>query len=219
MLAALEEETKKRLDAERAATEHATELAQLKEEGQKVATFLQFDEETTRRRLIDQALIAAGWNVGANGTNTEQVRQEVRLVDQPTPTRQGLRRLRSLWRRRQAARRHRGEEDGEGRRARAREQARQYADGLEKETGERPVIFYTNGIDIFLWDDAQGYPLPQGLRLLLEGQPRVPGAPAGQQEGRSPTVEPEPRHRRTACTSSRRSSGSASGSPPSTARR
>ena len=46
-------------------TDHATELAQLKEEGQKVASFLQFNEETTRRRLIDQALVAAGWNVGA----------------------------------------------------------------------------------------------------------------------------------------------------------
>lgn len=29
---------------------------------------------------------------------------------------------------------------------------------LEKETGVRPVIFFTNGIDIFLWDDNQGYP-------------------------------------------------------------
>ena len=36
------------------------------------------------------------------------------------------------------------------------EQARMYADGLEKETGVRPVIFFTNGVDILLWDDAQG---------------------------------------------------------------
>src|SRR5689334_19487065 len=73
VLVALEAETKKRLEAERAATGHATELAQLKEEGQKVASFLQFDEATTRRRLIDQALLAAGWNVGAQGANTEEV--------------------------------------------------------------------------------------------------------------------------------------------------
>jgi type I restriction enzyme R subunit len=38
------------------------------------------------------------------------------------------------------------------------EQARMYATCLEQETGVRPVIFFTNGPDIFLWDDAQGYP-------------------------------------------------------------
>ena len=36
-------------------------------------------------------------------------------------------------------------------------QAALYADGLEKMYGQRPVIFYTNGIDIWIWDDAQGY--------------------------------------------------------------
>ena len=41
-----------------------------------------------------------------------------------------------------------------------RHQARYYADGLEKMRGQRPVIFYTNGYDIWMWDDhpAQGYP-------------------------------------------------------------
>src|SRR5262245_33301441 len=56
VLATLEDETKRRLEAERASTEHATELEKLKEEGQNVASFLQFNEEATRRRLIDQAL-------------------------------------------------------------------------------------------------------------------------------------------------------------------
>ncbi len=41
-----------------------------------------------------------------------------------------------------------------------RHQARHYADGLEKMHGQRPVIFYTNGYDIWMWDDhpAQNYP-------------------------------------------------------------
>ncbi|MCK5680851.1 DEAD/DEAH box helicase family protein, partial [bacterium] len=39
-----------------------------------------------------------------------------------------------------------------------RTQARIYADGLEKKYGRRPVIFYTNGFDISIWDDAQDYP-------------------------------------------------------------
>ncbi|MBW8854376.1 MAG: DEAD/DEAH box helicase family protein [Bradyrhizobium sp.] len=39
-----------------------------------------------------------------------------------------------------------------------RHQAKLYADSLEKTFGHRPVIFYTNGFDIWIWDDAQGFP-------------------------------------------------------------
>lgn len=38
------------------------------------------------------------------------------------------------------------------------QQAKFYADCLEKEFGRRPVIFYTNGYDHAVWDDAAGYP-------------------------------------------------------------
>jgi type I restriction enzyme R subunit len=38
------------------------------------------------------------------------------------------------------------------------QQAKLYADCLEKMTGRRPVIFYTNGYRTWLWDDAAGYP-------------------------------------------------------------
>ena len=37
-----------------------------------------------------------------------------------------------------------------------RAQAKLYADGLEKKYGQRPIIFCTNGFDIFIWDDAKG---------------------------------------------------------------
>jgi type I restriction enzyme R subunit len=157
VLAALDAETKKRLDAERAATEHATELEKLKNEGQKVASFLQFNEESTRRRLIDQQLLAAGWNVGALGANTEQVKQEMKLKGLPTPTGDGFadyvlygddgKPLAVIEAKKTAKDARQGGE-----------QARQYADALERETGMRPVIFFTNGVDIFLWDDAQKYP-------------------------------------------------------------
>jgi type I restriction enzyme R subunit len=33
-------------------------------------------------------------------------------------------------------------------------QAAMYADALEKESGVRPVIFYTNGIEYYIWDDV-----------------------------------------------------------------
>ncbi len=40
----------------------------------------------------------------------------------------------------------------------AQEQARLYANCLEKDFGRRPVIFYSNGYEHYLWDDAGGYP-------------------------------------------------------------
>lgn len=160
----LDEETKKRLEAERAATEatrtaeeNASELTKLRDAGQMVASALEFNEATTRRRLIDQALLAAGWNVGIDGKNTEQVKQELKLAGLPTPSGDGFADYVLYG------------DDGKplgvieakktAKDARAGgEQARQYADALEKATGVRPVVFFTNGIDVFLWDDAQGYP-------------------------------------------------------------
>lgn len=38
------------------------------------------------------------------------------------------------------------------------QQAKLYADCLEAMTGRRPVIFYTNGYEHWIWDDAAGYP-------------------------------------------------------------
>ena len=38
------------------------------------------------------------------------------------------------------------------------QQAKLYADCLENTTGRRPVIFYTNGYQHWIWDDAAGYP-------------------------------------------------------------
>jgi type I restriction enzyme R subunit len=38
------------------------------------------------------------------------------------------------------------------------EQARQYADALARKFGQRPVIFYTNGYETWLWDDGNKYP-------------------------------------------------------------
>jgi Type I site-specific restriction-modification system, R (restriction) subunit and related helicases len=54
-------------------------------------------------------------------------------------------------------------------------QAELYADCLEKQFGQRPVIFYTNGYEHWLWDDTQYPPRPvQGfykrdeLELLIQ---------------------------------------------------
>jgi len=157
VLLSLEEERQRRLAAERTATEHATELGTLKEQGQKVASVLSFDEEKTRRRLIDQALVAAGWDVGGEGCSTSQVGQEVRFTTMPTPSGEGFadyvlygddgKPLAVIEAKKTAKDARIGAE-----------QARIYAGCLERETGLRPVIFFTNGIDTYLWDYAQGYP-------------------------------------------------------------
>ena len=39
-----------------------------------------------------------------------------------------------------------------------REQAKQYADGFEKAGHDRPFIFYTNGHDIYFWNDSTDIP-------------------------------------------------------------
>jgi type I restriction enzyme, R subunit len=157
VLAGLEEERKKRLAAEQSAAASAAELEQLKAEGQQVAATLQFDERTTRRRLIDQMLIDAGWIVGVNGANTETVRQEVPVFEQPTPSGDGYadyvlygangKPLAVIEAKRTVKDALAGAE-----------QARLYANSLEKTSGQRPVIFCTNGMDIYLEDDAQKYP-------------------------------------------------------------
>jgi len=159
ILKELEDEKQKRLAAERTAAAHASELEQTKHkaEGQAVAKLLEFNEETTRRRLIDQALVAAGWDVGGGGANTEEVRQEVPLSTMPTPSGQGFadyviygddgKPLAVIEAKKTAKDARVGGE-----------QARMYASCLERETGVRPVVFFTNGVDIFLWDDGQGYP-------------------------------------------------------------
>ena len=56
-----------------------------------------------------------------------------------------------------------------------RYQAKLYADRLEAESGQRPVIFYTNGYRTYLWDDTrypprevQGFYTKEELRLLVQ---------------------------------------------------
>ena len=55
------------------------------------------------------------------------------------------------------------------------QQAKLYADCLEAETGQRPIIFYTNGYEHWLWDDtqypprqAQGFYTKDELALLIQ---------------------------------------------------
>lgn len=151
----------KELEAQQAAVTAAeTKAEQLEHfltEGQRAADVLELNEETTRQRLIDILLTDAGWHVGAEGKSTAEVVQEEEVQYQPTPSGRG------------AADYVLRNDDGkplaviEAKRTSkdanlGRQQARIYADGLEKTAGQRPVIFYTNGYDTWIWDDSQHYP-------------------------------------------------------------
>jgi type I restriction enzyme R subunit len=149
------------LDAARqtasAAEKKAEELQAIAAAANAAANVLHFDEATTRRRLIDSQLASVGWNVAAGEASTDQVGKEVELGHQPTDSGIGYADY-VLW-----------DDNGnplaviEAKKTsvepeRGRHQAKLYADGLEKTYGHRPVIFYTNGFDIWMWDDAQGFP-------------------------------------------------------------
>jgi type I restriction enzyme R subunit len=156
LLADLEEERRKREDVEKYFAHTEGELEALRTEGQHAANVLHLSEEDTRYRLIDQALLDAGWDVGPNRKSTAQVRKEVQLSTMPTESGEGYadyvlygddgKPLAVVEAKKTA------KDALEG-----AEQARIYAMCLEREAKQRPVIFYTNGINIHVWDDAQGY--------------------------------------------------------------
>lgn len=133
----------------------APDVAELAQRGANAAQALHFNEAATRRRLIDSALTDAGWEVGAGGRDTEQVKQEVKLDGQPTATGVGYadyvlygddgQPLAVIEAKRTA-------KDAEA----GRKQAELYANALEAKHGRRPVIFYTNGYEIYLWHDKLG---------------------------------------------------------------
>ncbi len=135
----------------------AEELKALAEAGQAAANALEFDEAATRTRLIDSQLASAGWDVGADLSSTAEVGKEIEVEHQPTEAGLGYADY-VLW-----------DDNGnplaviEAKKTSVdpelgRHQAKLYTDGLEKMHGHRPVIFYANGFDVWIWDDAQGYP-------------------------------------------------------------
>ncbi len=116
-----------------------------------VADALGFDEADTRGRLIDVMLADAGWTLGAGGN----VEFERPVSGQPTASGNGSidyallddtgQPLAVLEAKRTSVSATQG-----------REQAKLYADGVEAEIGRRPIIFYTNGFETWIWNDAAG---------------------------------------------------------------
>ena len=135
----------------------AEKLAQVKTRNEQIVnSSFNFNEDETRKRIIDLDLRNAGWHVALDDESTEDVGKEVKVTDQPTTTGVGFVDY-VLW-----------DDDGkplaviEAKRTReniekGRQQATLYANALEKQYGQRPIIFYSNGWDIKILDDTQGY--------------------------------------------------------------
>ncbi len=154
LLTHLENERKKREELEQITQ---SEIVKIREKGEKQAKELDFNEAQTQKFLIDSLLLDAGWNVAKEGASTDEVGQEVPLSGLPTPSGKGFADY-VLWGDNgkplaviEAKKTSKTPEAG-------RTQAQQYADALEAQYGQRPVIFYTNGVEIYLWDDAQTLP-------------------------------------------------------------
>ena len=147
-------------EAEQKAIATAEELQQALVENQRVATSLSFSEETTRNRLIDFELATTGWDIAHGMKSTADVGKEIRVMGQPTKTGEGFADY-VLWG-------EGGEAEGplaviEAKKTsvepiRGQRQAELYADGFEAKYGRRPLIYYTNGFEIWFWNDADGEP-------------------------------------------------------------
>jgi type I restriction enzyme R subunit len=163
---AREDEERKRLAGEAERTKLEAEIAALRAEivqvkaaNARAPDTHDYNEAQTRDAFIDLLLGEAGWAFTKPGHDTE-----FPLTGMPNNTGEGFVDY-VLW-----------GDDGkplalvEAKRARndprtGQQQAKLYADCLEKQFGQRPVIFYSNGYEHWIWDDTR-YP-PRGIQGFL----------------------------------------------------
>ncbi|MDQ3747833.1 MAG: DEAD/DEAH box helicase family protein, partial [Acidobacteriota bacterium] len=127
-----------------------------------------YSEADTRKHIIDLMIREAGWTLGSDAT--------VELEVTGMPNAEGIGYVDYvLWGNDgkplavvEAKRTSAGAEVG-------KQQAKEYANCIEQMFGVRPIIFYTNGYEIFLWDDAnypprnvQGFYTKDELVLMIQ---------------------------------------------------
>lgn len=149
LLDALEQERAKNLDTLILPSEKT--ISKIRKDSQAVADSLQWSEAKTRALLIDVMLSRAGWDT----KNTQQVSLEFEVIFPNNKSGKGFVDY-VLW----GDSGHplavvEAKKSGNTSLQAGREQARLYADALEKMGYQRPVIFYTNGYETFIWDDHQ----------------------------------------------------------------
>ncbi len=135
------------------------QIAALKQQNATIPDSHDYNEADTRHYLIDVLLKEAGWNIHQPECT------EYPVEGMPNPTGKGKVDY-VLW-----------GDDGkplaliEAKRTRksaetGKRQAKLYADCLEQKFKQRPVIFYTNGYDYWIWDDLN-YP-PRAIEGFLK---------------------------------------------------
>ncbi len=143
------------------------EIQKLKEQNLRIPDEHDYNEAETRDFFINLLIEEAGWNLHAPDVI------EYPVIGMPTESGNGLVDY-VLW-----------GDDGlplavvEAKRCKkdprsGQQQAKLYADCLEKMTGQRPVIFYTNGYETYIWDDlnypprmVHGFYKKEELQLLI----------------------------------------------------
>lgn len=110
----------------------------------------EISEFETRKRYIDIELKLAGWEFN------KDIREEIEVSGMPNSSEVGFvdyvlygangKPLAVVEAKRTSADPKVGQQ-----------QAKLYADCLEKEFKQRPIIFYTNGFDTYMWDDYNNY--------------------------------------------------------------
>jgi type I restriction enzyme R subunit len=145
------EEERAKLEAELAAAR--AEIAAIKAANAAKADIHDYDEETTRDTFIDTLLHEAGWPLD------QKQDREFPVTGMPSATGGGSVDY-VLW---GADAKPLGVVEAKRTRKDARigqQQAKLYADCLEAQFGQRPVIFYTNGYEHWMWDDLRSPPRP-----------------------------------------------------------
>lgn len=146
------EDERGRLEAEIVSLQ--AEVAKAKAENARELDTHDYDEATTRDVFIDLLLREAGWSFTRAGHDTEYP-----VTGMPNDEGKGFVDY-VLW-----------GEDGkplalvEAKRTKkdprvGQQQAKLYADCLETQFGQRPVIFYSNGYNHWIWDDLRYPPRP-----------------------------------------------------------
>jgi type I restriction enzyme R subunit len=158
---------KAELDAE--LQELRAEIAAVKQKNEATPDAHDYSEAETRDYFIDLLLKEAGWTLSHSGHDTE-----FPVTGMPNRTGEGLVDY-VLWGDDgkplglvEAKRTKRNPKEGQ-------RQAELYANCLETKFGQRPVIFYSNGYEHWMWDDlryppreVQGFYTKDELQLLVQ---------------------------------------------------
>lgn len=112
-----------------------------------------YSEEETRILLIDLTIAEAGWKIHNNTGHKSQCVREFPVTGMPNETGDGYVDY-VLWGENGLPLAVIEEKKTIHSPEKGKHQAELYADCLEKLSGQRPVIFYTNGFETRIWDDT-----------------------------------------------------------------